>query len=94
MYELKPLSAELRLEIDEKQSKVNGTEAKIVFKNSSVIKVVTASDSARGNNKVARIVSNYCVVPSEKSGRLNYYKQANQSGRLCLTTQPHATHRQ
>ena len=50
MYELKPLSAELRLEIDEKQSKVNGTEAKIVFKNSSVIKVVTASDSARGNN--------------------------------------------
>ena len=50
MYELKPLSAELRLEIDEKQSKVNGTEAKIVFKNSSVIKVVTASDSARGND--------------------------------------------
>lgn len=49
MYELKPLSAELRLETDEKQSKVNGTEAKIVFKNSSVIKVVTASDSARGN---------------------------------------------
>lgn len=49
MYELKPLSAELRLEIDEKQSKVNGTEAKIVFKNSSLIKVVTASDTARGN---------------------------------------------
>ncbi len=49
MYELKPLSAELRLEIDEKQSKINGTEAKLVFKNSSLIKVVTASDSARGN---------------------------------------------
>lgn len=49
MYELKPLSAELCLEIDEKQSKVNGTEAKIVFRNSSLIKVVTASDTARGN---------------------------------------------
>ena len=56
MYELKPLSAELRLEIDEKQSRVNGTEAKIVFKNSSVIKVVTASDTARG--KIAHVASN------------------------------------
>ena len=49
IFELKPLSPELRLEIDEKESKTNGTEARIVFKNSSFIKVVTASDSARGN---------------------------------------------
>ena len=58
------------MEIDEKQSKVNGTEAKIVFKNSSVIKVVTASDSARGK-RLARAIRNYCVVSSEKHGRLN-----------------------
>ena len=49
MYELMPLSAELRNEIDEKKTHVNNTEAIIVFKNSSTIKVVTASDSARGN---------------------------------------------
>ena len=49
MYELKPASPELCAEIDEKQSKVNGTNAQIVFHNTSVIKVVTASDSARGN---------------------------------------------
>lgn len=49
MYELKPASPELCAEIDEKQSKVNGTNAQIVFFNTSVIKVVTASDSARGN---------------------------------------------
>jgi len=49
MLELKPRSIELANEIDEKQTKINGTDAKIVFKNSSYIKVVTASDTARGN---------------------------------------------
>lgn len=49
MLELIPNSAELRAEIDEKQTKINGTNAQVVFKNSSAIKVVTASDSARGN---------------------------------------------
>lgn len=49
IYELMPLSAELRAEIDEKRTHVNNTEAIIVFKNSSTIKVVTASDTARGN---------------------------------------------
>ena len=49
MLELKPNSPELAAEIDEKESKINGTNAQIVFKNSSYIKVVTASDSARGN---------------------------------------------
>lgn len=49
IYELKPLSKELCLEIDEKESKINGTNAQIVFKNGSYIKVVTASDTARGN---------------------------------------------
>lgn len=49
IYELKPLSPELCAEIDEKESKFNGTEIKVVFKNTSMIKVVTASDSSRGN---------------------------------------------
>ena len=49
MLELLPNSSELRAEIDEKQTKINGTNAQIVFKNTSAIKVVTASDSARGN---------------------------------------------
>lgn len=47
--ELKPKSPELRAEIDEKKSRMNGTEAIVMFHNTSVIKVVTASDSARGN---------------------------------------------
>lgn len=50
MTELKPLSPELCNEIDEKQSKINGTNAQIVFKNGSFIKVVTANDNARGEN--------------------------------------------
>lgn len=49
MLELVPESPELRAEIDEKQTKINGTNAQIVFKNTSAVKVVTASDSARGN---------------------------------------------
>lgn len=49
LYELKPKSPELCNEIDDKETKINGTNAQIVFKNSSVIKVVTASDTARGN---------------------------------------------
>lgn len=49
IYELMPQSEELRAEIDERKTHVNNTEAIIVFKNSSTIKVVTASDTARGN---------------------------------------------
>lgn len=48
--ELIPNSPELKNEIDEKQTKLNGTNAQMIFKNSSFIKVVTASDSARGNH--------------------------------------------
>lgn len=47
--ELKPKSPELCMEIDEKKSQINGTKAIIVFKNTSTIEVVTASDSARGH---------------------------------------------
>ena len=64
MLELKPNSPELAAEIDEKQTKINGTNAQIVFKNSSYIKVVTASDSARG-----KIVAVY----SDDAEAINYY---------------------
>lgn len=49
IQELKPGSPELQAEINDKESKMNGTNALIVFNNTSVIKVVTASDSSRGN---------------------------------------------
>ena len=62
MYELKPMSPELRLEIDEKESKINGTDAIIVFKNSSLIKVVTASDSARGNRCNVLLLDEYRLI--------------------------------
>lgn len=64
-YELKPLSPELRLEIDEKASKTNGTEAKIVFHNSSVIKVVTASDSSRGNRCNVLLLDEYRLISKD-----------------------------
>lgn len=65
MYELKPISPELRAEIDEKQSKVNGTNAQIVFFNTSVIKVVTASDSARGNRCNVLLLDEYRLISKD-----------------------------
>ena len=49
LLELKPNSPELAAEIDNRETQINGTKAQIVFKNGSYIKVVTASDTARGN---------------------------------------------
>ena len=65
MYELKPISPELCAEIDEKQSKVNGTNAQIVFFNTSVIKVVTASDSARGNRCNVLLLDEYRLISKD-----------------------------
>lgn len=65
MLELKPLSKELAAEIDEKQSKINGTNAQIVFKNSSYIKVVTASDSARGNRANLLLLDEFRMIPKD-----------------------------
>lgn len=47
--ELMPVSANLRNEIDMANTKFTGQDAKVTFKNSSYIKVVTASDNARSN---------------------------------------------
>lgn len=65
MFELKPGSPELCAEIDEKQSKVNGTNAQIVFYNTSVIKVVTASDNARGNRCHVLLLDEYRLISKD-----------------------------
>ena len=62
IYELKPNSKELQNEIDEKETQVNGTNAQIVFKNTSRIKVVTASDNARGNRCHVLILDEYRLI--------------------------------
>lgn len=46
---LMPASPNLCNEIDQEKSKFSGQDAKIMFKNTSYIKVVTASDNARSN---------------------------------------------
>lgn len=58
--ELMPNSPELRAEILE--IKMNGTEARILFKNGSFIKVVTASDSARGNRATVLLLDEFRLL--------------------------------
>lgn len=59
--ELMPKSANLRNEIDMALSKFGGQEAKIVFKNTSYIKVVTATDNAR-SNRANILINHYCLA--------------------------------
>ena len=65
LLELRPISPELASEIDEKQTKKNGTDCQIVFKNTSVIKVVTASDSARGNRANVLILDEFRMISKD-----------------------------
>ena len=65
ILELKPISPELCAEIDEKNTKINGTNAQIVFKNTSVIKVVTASDSSRGNRCNVLLLDEYRLISKD-----------------------------
>lgn len=65
ILELKPNSPELAAEIDDKQTKINGTNAQIVFKNSSYIKVVTASDSARGNRANLLLLDEFRMIAKD-----------------------------
>lgn len=62
MLELLPNSPELAAEIDAKQSKTNGMEARVVFNNTSLIKVVTASDSARGSRCNVLILDEFRLI--------------------------------
>lgn len=63
--ELMPASANLRNEIDLVASKFSGQDAKIMFKNNSYIKVVTASDNARSNRANILLVDEYRMVKKD-----------------------------
>lgn len=65
ILELKPNSSELAAEIDEKQTKINGTNAQIVFINSSYCKVVTASDSARSNRANVLVLDEFRLISKD-----------------------------
>lgn len=63
--ELKPNSPELAYEINDKETHLNGTIAQIVFHNGSYIKVVTASDSSRGNRANILIIDEFRMVKKD-----------------------------
>ena len=63
--ELMPKSPELCAEIDERKTTWRGQDAKIVFKNTSFIKVVTASDSARGNRADVLILDEFRMIKKD-----------------------------
>ena len=63
--ELMPVSPNLRNEIDMSDTKFSGQDAKIMFKNSSYIKVVTASDNARSNRANILIVDEFRMVKKD-----------------------------
>lgn len=65
MMELRPRSPELAAEIDEKNTHTNGTQAIISFLNGSYIKVVTASDSSRGNRANVLIIDEFRMVDKD-----------------------------
>ena len=65
ILELKPRSPELAAEINEKETQINGTNAQIVFRNSSYIKVVTASDSARGNRANLLLLDEFRMISKD-----------------------------
>lgn len=63
--ELKPKSRELASEIDEKNTKMNGTNAIMAFKNSSYIKVVTSGESSRGNRAHVLILDEFRLIDKD-----------------------------
>lgn len=65
LLELKPNSPELEAELDEKSTRMNGTNAQIVFKNGSYIKVVTASDSSRGNRANILLLDEFRMISKD-----------------------------
>lgn len=65
LLELKPNAPLLASEIDEKQTKMNGTNAQIVFKNGSFIKVVTSGDSARGNRANVLLLDEFRMISKD-----------------------------
>lgn len=62
---LMPASPNLKNEIDFAKTKFSGQDAKIVFKNTSYIKIVTASDNARSNRANILIVDEFRMVKKD-----------------------------
>ncbi len=63
IVELMPNSPQLAAEIE--YAKTNNTEGKILFKNGSYIKVVTAGDSARGNRATVLILDEFRMISKD-----------------------------
>lgn len=63
--ELMPVSPNLCNEIDMAKTKFSGQDAKVMFKNTSYIKVVTASDNARSNRANILIVDEFRMVKKD-----------------------------
>lgn len=60
--ELRPRSKELSAEIDDKNSRLNGADAVLAFKNTSYIKVVTSGESARGQRAHVLILDEFRLI--------------------------------
>lgn len=65
MQEMVPNSPELSNEIDINKTQINGTNAILVFKNGSYIKVVTASDSGRGNRAHILLLDEFRMIKKD-----------------------------
>jgi len=65
LTELKPNSPELANEIDEKNTRLNGNNCLLAFKNGSTIKIVTASDGARGNRAHILMIDEFRMVKKD-----------------------------
>lgn len=65
MTEIKINSPELANEIDEDETKINGNNCILSFKNGSFIKVVTASDSARSNRANILLIDEFRMVKQD-----------------------------
>lgn len=65
MTEMKDESPELRSEIDWNNTSINNTNAKVTFRNGSFIKVVTASDSSRGNRANVLLIDEFRMVKKD-----------------------------
>lgn len=65
LQELLPNSPELANEIDMSKTQINGTNAILVFKNGSYIKVVTASDSGRGNRAHILLLDEFRMIKKD-----------------------------
>lgn len=65
LLELKLMSPELAAEINEKETKTNGTQAQVVFKNGSFAKVVTASDSSRGSRANVLLLDEFRLIKKD-----------------------------